>query len=126
MEESFVAVPVSEGRTRQGALLRSIFTAESATLRARGLRILLVGLLAILGVPLWVALIWPASISPGARLLVETVWALAFAGVGLALLWEAWWRRQRARHIAKLGPLPVLRTPVGTAQACASAADEED
>ena len=126
MEESFVAVPVSERRDPKGTRLQAIFAAENASVRARGLRGSLVGLLAVLGVPLWVALIWPGSVSRSARDLVETLWALALVGVLLATVGEAWWRRQRSRYIAQLGPLPVMRSPAAERQACATFADEED
>jgi hypothetical protein len=126
LEESFVSVPVSKGGDPKGTRLRAIFTAESASVRARGLRGVLIGLLAILGIPLWVALIWPASISRDVRALTEALWAMACAGVLLAAVWEGWWRRQRSRRIANLGPLPVLRSPPLEQQACASLADEED
>jgi hypothetical protein len=42
------------------------------------------------------------------------------------LIREGWWRRQRARHIAALGPLPVLRSRPAPGQACESAPDDED
>jgi hypothetical protein len=126
VEESFVSLPVSKGCEPRSGRLRAVFAAEGAIARVRGLRGGLVGLLALLGAPAWVALIWPAALSRDGRALVAAVWAVALAGVVLLLIRESWWRRQRARHIAALGPLPVLRSRPAQGQACESPSADED
>jgi hypothetical protein len=122
-DQGFITVP-SSGRAHQpSARLKAIFNADSARARARGRRHTLVALLGGLGLPLWVADVWPGWIRPELRSVAAAAWALSFVAVLVALGAEAIAHLRRGREIAGLGPLPVLRSP---AAACAPPAEEED
>ena len=129
MDESFTTVSGSAGAHHQpGPRLRAIFNADSARARALGRRHALVALLGALGLPLWIAAVWPGLIPPDLRTIAATAWAVSFAAVLVALGAEAVARVRRAREIAGLGPLPVLRSERRwpSAAACAPPGEEED
>jgi hypothetical protein len=119
MDQEFVTLP--RARTGDRSRLDAALSADSARERTRALRQTLVHLLAILGVPLWLAAVWPRGIGSRLAAIVVTCWGLCLAAALAATLWE--WRCQRARtqRIAALGPLPRLRT----AGPCTDGPEEE-
>ena len=130
MDETLLALPGPNQRPGARERLAAIFAAESARQRARALRNAVLAVLGVLGLPLWLLAVWPAR--RGASMttmatLVETIWAVTFAALLLALSWELVAGRRRARQIATLGPLPVLRsTRRGATAACAAPPEDQD
>jgi len=124
--EELIAVATDEARPAGGSRLDAILAADAARERALRSRDGLIALLAALGLPLWAAAVWPAAMSRGLRALAASAWAIAAAGVAVALLRGWWWRRVRSDRIAALGPLPRLRTPPARGHACAPPLDGED
>jgi hypothetical protein len=131
MDRDFIALPASK-RPAERARLEGIFLADSARERARGVRQLLVHLLAVLGVPLGLAALWPRWLSPRLLAAAASAWALCSLGVLASVAWELAWKRRRSWRIADLGPLPSLRggaraarEDVDEREACAAPADEE-
>ena len=113
-------------RSRRSPQLDAVLLADAARERARAARDLLIGLLALLGLPLWLLTAWPGRFSSEARALAAAGWAVVALGVLASLARERWWTRRRSRHIQAMGPLPALRRERPGAAACASAADEQD
>jgi hypothetical protein len=119
VDDDFLSLraPRREDRDR----LAAIFRADSALERARGVRSLLVHLLAVFALPVWLAAVWPGRVSPGLREAALSGWGVGLALVLLAVAHEAWRSRQRALGMAGLPPA-VLKTPAG---ACAGDAEAE-
>src|SRR4051794_38375942 len=108
-------------RREDHARLAAIFRAESAFERARGLRSLVVHLLAVFALPVWLVALWPGRTSTGFREAALGAWGAGLLVVLLALVHEAWCRRQRALGLASLPPA-VLKSP---SSACAGAPEAE-
>jgi hypothetical protein len=108
-------------RREDRARLAAIFRADSALERARGVRSLLVHVLAIVALPVWLAAVWPRGISSSLREAALGGWGVGLAVVLLALGREAWCRRQRALGMATLPPVVLKRRP----GACAGGPEEE-
>ena len=111
MDDAYLALPGPTQRDGARERLAAIFAADHARERARASRQGLLALLGVLGLPLWLSVVWPARLPAGAGTLVATAWAVAFATLLVASGWELFAYRRRARQIATLGPLPVLRSP---------------
>lgn len=126
MAEELIAMPGPKDRERSSSRLEEILVADGARERARRARDRLLGLLAALSIPLWLAASWPAHVPDGLRLLAATLWALAAGAVAVAVARVWWWDRVRAGRLEELGPLPVLRSARAGGGACAGPADEED
>ena len=112
VDDDFVAVRAPRQEEREN--LAAIFKAIGALERASELRRLLVHLLAIMALPVWVAALWPAAISPGLRQAALAGWGLGLVMVLLSLLHEAWCRQQKARGMATLPPA-ALKSPASCA-----------
>jgi hypothetical protein len=115
----FLSLSATGDRRRLDAVLR----ADSERERARAVRKLLVGALAVLGVPLWVLAVWPGLASGPVRSLELTAFAFALAGLTGALVWEWACGRRRAWRIAEMAPPPVCSK--GVRGACARGPEEE-
>jgi len=124
----FVTLPAPDRNDGEGSRLWAIMAADRARERARARRSGLVGALAALGLPVWIAEVWPARIPAEWRSFVAAAWAFAFAAVVLAAIGEGIAHLRRARRIATLGPLPVLRSAnrAPATPACAATAEDED
>jgi hypothetical protein len=103
-------LPASGQPGRRSPRLDAILLADAARERARALRDVAMMLVALLGLPLWVAANWPARFPHQLRVFAGSIWALAALVVVAALVSERWWGRVRSRRIEALGPLPVLRS----------------
>jgi hypothetical protein len=130
-DDTFIALPGPGENGREGSRVWAILAADGARERARARRQGLVGVLAVLGAPLWIVAMRPAILPHEWRSFFAAAWAFAFAGVLLALIGEGIARVRRARQVATLGPLPVLRSARraaggSTAAACAAPAEDED
>ena len=127
MDDAFVALPGPNHSAGARERLAAIFAADHARERARARRYRLLSLLGVLGLPLWLTVVWPARLPAGLATLVATAWAVAFASLLVALGWEGVAYRRRARQIATLGPLPVLRSARrGARSACTAPAEDQD
>jgi hypothetical protein len=127
VDQTLLALPVPKQSTGARERLAAIFAADLARERARAVRNRVLALLGLLGGPLWLLAVWPARLAAGMAALVETAWAVTFTGLLLALGWELVAGRRRARQIARLGPLPVLRsTRRGAGDPCVATAEDED
>jgi hypothetical protein len=106
----------------------AILAADGARERARARRNSLVSVLAALGLPVWIGAIWPARVAHEWRSIFAAAWAVAFGAVLLAMVGERIAHLRRARQIATLGPLPVLRSArrAATTPACAATVEDED
>jgi len=114
-------------RFQRSPRLDAILLADAARERARGVRDLLIALVALLGLPLWLLAAWPGRFSPQLRLLAATSWAVAALAVVAAIARAHWLTRVRSRRVEALGPLPRLRSQSGDGRgACAAASKEED
>jgi di/tricarboxylate transporter len=113
-------------RFRRSQRLDAVLLADAARERARGVRDLLIAVVALLGLPLWVLAAWPGRFSPQLRVLAATSWAVAALAVVAAVARAHWWSRVRSRRVEALGPLPALRSERAGAGACAAASEEED
>jgi hypothetical protein len=111
---------------RRSPRLDAILLADAARERARAVRDLLIALLAVMGVPLWLMAASPGRWTEGFRLAAASGWALAGAGLIVAILNERRWARVRSNRIRALGPLPALRAERRGDGACAPAAEAED
>jgi hypothetical protein len=74
----------------------------------------------VFALPVWLAALWPRTISPGCGEAALGGWGVVLAGVLLALLHEARCRRQRALGMATLPP-----TVLKSASACAGGPEAE-
>jgi hypothetical protein len=121
-------LPASGQPGRRSPRLDAILLADAARERARALRDAAMMLVAILGLPLWLAANWPDRFPHQLRVLAGSIWALAALVVVAALVSEHWWSRVRSRRIEALGPLPVLRSERldGAPIAAAHEAENED
>ena len=129
MEDAFLALPGPDQHPGARERLAAIFDADHARERARSRRHRLLALLGVLGLPLWLTVVWPARLPAALGTLVATAWAVTFASLLVALGWEGITHRRRARQIATLGPLPVLRSArraAAATAACAAAAEDQD
>jgi hypothetical protein len=118
VDDDFLTMRAAQREDR--SRLAAIFRADSALERARGVRSLLVHLLAIVALPVWLAAVWPRRMSPNLREAALAGWGVALAVVLLALGHEAWCRRQRALGMATLPPTVLKRSG-----ACTDGPDEE-
>jgi hypothetical protein len=100
--DDFVVFDVSPERDPDGSRLRRALEAAANREHARGLRELLIYLLAILSVPLWLCGVRPSWVSHDLRLLAATAWAVASVGLLLVLASEWRWARRRAVHASGL------------------------
>jgi hypothetical protein len=130
-DDTFIALPGPDENRGQGSRVWAILAADGARERARARRQGLVGVLAVLGMPSWIVAMWPAIVPHEWRSFFAAAWAFAFGGVLLALIGEGIARVRRARQVATLGPLPVLRSARraaagSTTAACAAPAEDED
>jgi hypothetical protein len=109
------------------ARLAAVFSADGARERARGLRALLVHGLALIGLPLGAAVVWPERLPHELRSLAAAAYATGALAVLVSIVWEWRWRRVRSARIAELGPLPVPspRAVAEAREACAGAGEEE-
>jgi hypothetical protein len=119
VDEDFFALRAP--RQEERARLEAIFRADSALERARGLRLLVVQLLAAFAFPVWLIALWPSRFSPGFRDAALGAWGAGLLVVLLALAHEARCRHRRARGMATL-PRAVLKSP---SAACASGPEAE-
>jgi hypothetical protein len=127
VRNTYLALPGPIQSEGGRARLAAIFAADHARERARALRQGLLALLGLLGLPLWVSAIWPARLPAGLGTLAAAAWAVAFATLLVASGWELIAYRRRARQIATLGPLPVLRSARRAAPpACAAPGEDQD
>lgn len=125
MDDAYLTLPGPNQRDGARERLAAIFAADHARERARARRQGLLALLGLLGLPLWLSAVWPARLPTGAGTLAATTWAVTFATLLLASACELIAHRRRARQIATLGPLPVLRSAKGTARAACTALGED-
>ena len=108
VDEDFFAVAPRQDRAR----LAAIFRADAALERARGLRILVVHLLAVFAFPVWLVALSPGRLSAGFRDAALGAWGAGLVVVLFTLAHEARCRRVRAVGMATLPPA-VLKTPPG-------------
>jgi di/tricarboxylate transporter len=113
-------------RFRRSPRLDAVLLADAARERARGVRDLLIAVVALLGLPLWLLAAWPGRFSPQLRVLAATSWAVAALAVLAAVARAHWLTRVRSRRVEALGPLPKLRTERAGDAACAAAPEEQD
>ena len=126
MDQTLVALASSGDDARRGSRVEAVLMADGGRERARAVRRNLVAVLAALGLPLWLMAAWPGSFSSDLRLFSATIWVLGAAAVAWAAAREWRWSRARSRHLARLGPLPALRSPPAPGAACVGPSDEED
>jgi hypothetical protein len=92
----------SSERDPDGSRLRGALQAAANREHARGMRELLVYLLAILSVPLWLSGVRPSWLSHDLRVLAATAWAVASVGLLFVLASEWRWARRRAARLSGL------------------------
>jgi hypothetical protein len=94
MTEDFAVLGTSGERDRDGSKLRGALETHLRLEHARGLRELSVGLVAALGLPVWVAAARPDWMARGLRTFVLTAWFVALVGLVTAAISEWRWRRR--------------------------------
>jgi hypothetical protein len=103
--EGYVVVRVSPDRDPDGSKLRDTLQAQLALDRALSWRALMLDLLAILSLPLGVALAAAGSPPGRARALLLVAWAAGVAGLAIAGASEWKYRRRRAALLNELEEL---------------------
>ena len=94
MAEDLAVLYTSAENDRDGSKLRGVLQAHLAFEHARGIRELAVGLVAALGLPVWVAAVQPAWLAERLRTFVLAAWVVSFAGLVTAVILESRWRRR--------------------------------
>jgi len=126
VREESITLPAAGQPGRRSARLDAVLLADAARERVRGVRDLLIAVVALLGLPLWLVDAWPGRFSPQLRVLAAACWAVAALAVIAAVAREHWWTRARSRGVEALGPLPRLRSERRGDGACATPSEEED
>ena len=100
MAEDFVILHTSGQRDGDGSKLRGVLQTHMRLEHARGIRELAVGLVAALGLPVWIAAARPEWIAQGLRSFFLTAWFVSFVGLAMAAISERRWRAQLDRAVA--------------------------
>jgi hypothetical protein len=101
MAEDFAVLYRSADRDGDGSKLRGVLEAHLRMEHARGIRELAVGVLAVLGLPVWIAAARPEWIAQGLRSFSLTAWFVSFVGLAAAAISEWRWRRELDRLVAR-------------------------
>gem|GEM_PF-4603722 len=102
MQEDFIVVKPSREQDPDGSLLREAFHLHFMFERARHLRVSLVYLLSLLGIPIWLSAALPTRVPQRLRASSLDAWALCLLGLVLAIVSEWRLRRMRAVLLEKL------------------------
>ena len=103
MQEDFIVVRPSRERDPDGSLLRGVLQLHLMIERARHLRVFLVYLLSLLGVPIWLTAALPTRVPQSLRAPSLDAWAICLLGLVLAIVSEWRLHRKRAVLLEKLG-----------------------
>jgi hypothetical protein len=103
VQEDFSFVGPSRERDPDGSLVRGVLRLHLMMERARDLRVFLVHILSLLGVPIWLTAALPTRVPQSLR--TPSLEAFAVGLLGLVLAVVAEWRlhRRRALLMEKLG-----------------------
>jgi hypothetical protein len=103
VHEDFIVVRPSRERDPDGSLLRGVLHLHFMIERARHLRVLLVYLLSLLGVPIWLTTALPTRVPQSLRTPSVDAWVICLLGLVLAIVSEWRLRKKCAILLAKLG-----------------------
>jgi len=111
VKDDLVILRAPESRDPGDSRFRGVIEAHFAWERARGVRDLVIYILAILSAPVWLAAVRPQWLPAQVKDLALALWAVSFVGFLMAAASEWKWQRQRAAR-SRAGSLPDLRAEV--------------
>ncbi len=93
-DQELTVLAISRANDPDGSKLRAALEAHFEVERLHALRVFLLYLMCVSGVPVWIAAGWPALLPAGLRNLSLLAWAACATGSVMCTISELRWRRR--------------------------------